>query len=276
MTSTRIALLQQSVTQNKQSNFQRGLIAARTAAESGANIIAFPELGIEWFYPQNPADDDYLSLSETIPGPITEAFCKLARELEIVIVPNLFERDGDRAYDTSPVIDADGSLLGTTRMIHITEYECFHEQGYYAPGDHGSPVYDTRYGKIGVAICDDRHYPEYMRALAVGGAEIVVVPQAGCLGEWPHGLYHAEMQVAAFQNGYFTALCNRVGKEEKLTFGGESFVCDPAGKVIATAGQGTDEILYCDIDRQMVAESHAARLFLRDRRPELYAAWLDR
>ena len=101
-------------------------------------------------------------------------------------------------------------------MVHITDYACFHEQGYYTPGDTGAPVYDTRVGRIGVAICYDRHYPEYMRALALAGAELVVVPQAGAVGEWPEGLYEAEMRVAAFQNGYFTALCNRVGKEERL------------------------------------------------------------
>ena len=102
-------------------------------------------------------------------------------------------------------------------MAHITEYPCFHEQGYYTPGDTGAPVYDTRVGRIGVAICYDRHFPEYMRALAVAGADLVVVPQAGAVGEWPEGLYEAEMRVAAFQNGYYTALCNRVGKEDCLT-----------------------------------------------------------
>jgi N-carbamoylputrescine amidase len=135
-------------------------------------------------------------------------------------------------------------------------------------------VYDTAIGKIGVAICYDRHYPEYMRALALGGAEIVFVPQAGALDEWPEGLFEAEMRVAAFQNGYFAALCNRVGPEPKLTFAGESFVCDPAGNVIARAGQGTDELLLCDVDLGMVAHSHARRLFMRDRRPELYHGWL--
>jgi N-carbamoylputrescine amidase len=127
-----------------------------------------------------------------------------------------------------------------------------------------------------VAICYDRHYPEYMRALAVGGADLVVVPQAGAVGEWPEGLYEAEMRVAAFQNGYFVALCNRVGQEERLRFGGESFVCDPDGVVVARAKQGSDEILCADIDYQRNAESHARRLFMRDRRPELYAAWLSR
>jgi N-carbamoylputrescine amidase len=129
-------------------------------------------------------------------------------------------------------------------------------------------------GKIGVSICYDRHYPEYMRALAVAGAELVVVPQAGAVGEWPEGLYEAELQVAAFQNGYFTALCNRVGSEECLDFAGESFVCAPDGRVVARAPQGEDHILLADIDLAEAAESHARKLFLRDRRPELYADWL--
>ena len=130
-------------------------------------------------------------------------------------------------------------------------------------------------GQVGVAICYDRHYPEYMRALAVAGAELVVVPQAGAVDEWPEGLYEAEMRVAAFQNGYYTALVNRVGAEPKLTFAGESFVCDPQGNVIARAAKGAEETLICDLDLQRVQDSHAKRLFLRDRRVELYADWIE-
>jgi beta-ureidopropionase len=189
-------------------------------------------------------------------------------------VLNLYERDGDRAYDCSPVIDADGTLLGRTRMIHITDYPCFHEQGYYTPGDTGRPGVPTRAGAIGVAICYDRHYPEYMRALALGGADLVVVPQAGAVDEWPEGLYEAEMQVAAFQNGYFVALCNRVGREDCLTFAGESFVCAPDGRVLARAPAMQDTILYADIDPPLGTASHARRLFLQHRRPELYAAFV--
>ena len=159
-------------------------------------------------------------------------------------------------------------------MIHITDYACFHEQGYYTPGDTGAPVYDTRTGRIGVAICYDRHYPEYMRALAVGGADLVVVPQAGAVSEWPEGLYEAEMRVAAFQNGYYVALCNRVGEEDCLTFAGESFVCAPDGQVIARAAAMEDAILYADVDLAATTTSHARRLFLRDRRPDLYGAWI--
>ncbi len=272
----KIALIQQQATPDREANRAQGVEAVKEAAAQGAQVICFAELAFDPFYPQEKATDDKLSLAETIPGSTTESFSVLAAKLGVVLVLNVFERDGERTYDSSPVIDTDGTMLGVTRMVHITEYACFHEQGYYAPGNNGAPVYDTAFGKIGVAICYDRHYPEYMRALALNGADVVFIPQAGAVGEWPDGLYEAEMQVAAFQNGYFTALCNRVGKEPKLTFAGESFVCDPAGKVIARAGQGTEEILFCDLNLDEVRESHARQLFLRDRRPELYAEWLAR
>lgn len=269
-----IALIQQKCTTSKAHNLSRGLSATRKAAEAGANIVCFPELAFEPFYPQHPNPQNPLQHAESIPGPITDAFSELAAEYGIVIILNLYERDGDNAYDSSPIINTDGSIMGTTRMVHITEYACFHEQQYYSPGNNGAPVYETPFGKIGIAICYDRHYPEYMRALALAGAEIVFVPQAGALGEWPEGLYESELQTAAFQNGYFTALCNRVGEEPNLTFSGESFFCNPSGEIIAQARKGAEDILYCDIDRSAVKESHAQMLFLRDRRPELYAEWL--
>ena len=275
MSKMKIGLIQQSASEDKQANLQRGIEATRIAAANGAQVVCFAELAFERFYPQYPAAENHSELAETIPGPVTDQFCKLAQELGVVIVLILYERDGDKTYDSSPVIDADGKLLGLTRMIHITEYECFHEQGYYDPGDRGTPVYETKFGKIGVAICYDRHYPEYMRSLAVAGAEVVFIPQAGSVGEWPEGLYEAELRVAAFQNGYFTALCNRVGNEDKLDFAGESFVCDPKGNVVGRAGQGTDETLICELDLAEIESSHAKKLFLRDRRPELYADWIS-
>ncbi len=269
----KIALIQQHATHDKSENLRRGLASAEQAARAGAKLICFAELAFEHFHPQRQAGANPLELAEPVPGPITQAFQKLAREYGVVTVLNLYERDGAHAYDSSPVIDADGTLLGRTRMVHITDYPCFHEQGYYTPGDTGAPVYDTRVGKIGVAICYDRHYPEYMRALALGGAELVIIPQAGAVDEWPEGLYEAELQVAAFQNGYFTALCNRVGKEDCLTFAGESFVCAPDGRVVARAPKGQDFLLYADVDLASTRESHARRLFLRHRRPELYGQW---
>jgi N-carbamoylputrescine amidase len=272
----RIALVQQKAGPDQADNIRRGLIALEQAAAGGAELVAYAELAFSRFYPQEPATPGFADKAEPVPGPITEAFAAKARDLEVVVVLNLYERDGDHCYDCSPVIDADGTLLGGTRMVHITDYPCFHEQGYYTPGDTGTPVFATQAGKVGVAICYDRHYPEYMRALAVNGAELVVVPQAGAVGEWPEGLYEAELQVAAFQNGYFTALCNRVGEEERLEFAGESFVCAPDGTVIARAPQAEEQILYADIDLGATRSCHARRLFLRDRRPELYASWLGK
>jgi predicted amidohydrolase len=272
----RIALVQQRATTDKAANIERGLSAVDEAAAAGARLVCFAELAFEYFYPQCPARPGAIELGEPVPGPITAAFSRKAKEHGVVIVLNLYERDGDKAYDSSPVLDADGRLLGRTRMVHITDYTGFYEQGYYAPGDTGVPVYDTKAGRIGVAICYDRHYPEYMRGLAVAGAQLVVVPQAGAVGEWPEGLYEAEMRVAAFQNGYFVALCNRVGQEDRLTFGGESFVCNADGVVIGRAPAAQETILYTDVELGDIECSHAKKLFFRDRRPELYANWLGR
>ena len=272
----RLALIQQHATADGSTNLRRGLDAVRTAAADGAELVAFAELAFTRFYPQYPATGDVRGLAEPVPGPTTEAVAALARELGVVVVLNLFERDDEATYDCSPVINADGTLLGRTRMVHITEYPCFHERQYYAPSGLGAPVFDTRVGRLGVAICYDRHFPEYMRALALAGADLVVVPQAGVVDEWPEGLFEGEMCAAAFQNGYFVALCNRVGVEDRLTFAGESFVCGPQGAVLTRAPRGADAILMTDIDLADVARSHARRVLLKDRRPDLYGGWMGR
>jgi N-carbamoylputrescine amidase len=266
----KIALIQQYATLDKPSNLTRGLVALEEAARAGAEVAAFAELAFEPFYPQHVAQGDVRALAEKVPGPATDAIAAAARRLGLVVVFNLFERAEDATYDCSPVFDADGTLLGRTRMIHITDFACFHERGYYAPGDTGAPVYDTKAGRIGVAICYDRHFPEYMRALALGGADLVVVPQAGAVDEWPEGLFEGEMRTAALQNGYFIALCNRVGREERVTFAGESFICGPDGVVRVRAAKLRDEMLIADIDLAESASSIARRQFLRERRPEVY------
>lgn len=269
----RLALVQQHATRDKAANTARGLAALESAARAGAELVAFAELAFEWFHPQRPAGPDPLALAEPVDGPLVAAFQKKARELGVVTIINLYERAGDRAYDASPVIDADGTLLGVTRMLHITDFACFHEQGYYTPGDTGAPVYATKAGRIGVVICYDRHFPEQMRAMALGGADLVVVPQAGAVGEWPEGLYEGELRVAALQNGYAVALCNRVGHEDCVTFAGESFVCDAHGVVVDRAPLGRDQILVTDVDLSAAATSPARRLFLKDRRPDVYRQW---
>ena len=269
-----VGLVQQRAGSDVDDNVRRGVDAVRRAAAGGASLVVFAELAFTPFYPQHPARGDVRALAEPVPGPTTETFAALARELGVVVVLNVFEREGDRTYDCSPVIDADGTIAGRTRMVHITEYACFHEQQYYTPGDLGAPVFDTAAGRVGVAICYDRHFPEYMRALGVAGAELVVVPQAGVVGEWPAGFFEAELVVPAFQNGYFVALCNRVGREDRLTFAGESFVCGPEGAVRARAPRGEETLLLVDVDLAEAARSVGRRRLMGDRRPDLYAAWL--
>jgi N-carbamoylputrescine amidase len=245
------------------------------AAAAGAQVIVFPELAHSPFFPQKRGCAAAKGYAEPIPGPTTGLLCVKARELSLVTVFNLYEIDAQgRCYDSSPVIDADGRLLGATRMVHITDFAGFHEREYYHPGDRGPAVYETRAGRIGVAICYDRHFPEYMRALGLAGAQLVVIPQAGVVGEWPPGVFEGEVQVAAFQNGYFAALCNRVGPEDNLTFAGESFVANPEGRVIFRAPTGEPGLFLADCDLAQCESCTARQLFWKDRRPDLYATWL--
>lgn len=267
--TVRIGLAQVAASDDIDANVQRGLEWVDRAAEQGCALCVFPEMAFHPFFPQHRADAAYFDWAEPIPGPITEAFQDRAREHGMVVIPNLFELAGPgRHYDASPLIDADGELLGVARMVHIAEEPGFNERFYYWPGDTGFVVRNTAAGPIGMAICYDRHFPEHLRALTVGGAEIILSPFAGTTGDPGEG-YVLEMQGAAFSNAVFIACCNRVGEEATLTFAGGSFVADPAGRLIATAGT-EEELLVVDLDRSEIARNRNQRPWLRDRRPELY------
>lgn len=270
LNNMRIALIQQTASEDNESNIVKGLKNIDKAAEMGAELAVFAELAFTRFYPQYRANKNLSELAEPVPGPTTKRFMDKAKEHNMVIVINLFEIKKGHTYDSSPVIDSDGSLLGTTRMVHIADYECFYEKSYYEEGNHGAQVYNTAVGKVGVAICYDRHYPEFMRALGIKGAEVVVIPQAGTIGEWPDGLYEAELQVASFHNGYFCALANRVGKEDQMEFAGESVITNPEGRIIAQSPSGIDDILIHNLDLSEVEKSNARTMFFRDRRPDIY------
>jgi beta-ureidopropionase len=266
----KIALIQQKATLSREANISRGLAALQEAAQKGAELVVFPELSFLPFFPQKPDDPAAISLAEPIPGPTSDLIAAKAKEFGVVVIFNLYERFGNQTYDSSPLIDADGSIRGVVRMMHIVEEPGFHEKGYYHPGNNFQLVFATKVGRVGIAICYDRHFPEYMRSLALQGAAIVVVPQAGAVDEWPANIFEAELQVAAFQNGYFAALANRVGQEEVVNFAGESFVVDPFGQVIARAPAHEEAILITDCDLRLISESPAKRHFLPDRRPEIY------
>jgi N-carbamoylputrescine amidase len=268
-----IALVQQKLPRDSMDAFQQGLNSIKEAANAGAKVIAFPELSFTPFYPQIRAEDreeDLLDLAEPVPGPTTDTISDMAKSFGVVVVFNLFERDEETTYNTSVVVDADGTVLGRSRMMHIPQYENFYEQDYYTPGDTGAPVFETAIGKVGVATCYDRHYPEYLRALGLAGAELVIVPQAGVKDEWPHGVYEAELKVGSFQNGYFMAMPNRVGREEHLYFDGRSVVTDPHGRILAQAPANESILVMSAIDLSLCEDAPARKLFLNDRRPDQY------
>ncbi len=267
----KIALVQQQATENMKTNVAKGIEALEFAASQGARLIAYSELSFTRFLPQHHASIKALELSEEIPGSTSRLFSDKAKESEVVVVINLLEKDQGRMYNCSPMIDMNGEIAGKTRMIHIEDSPLFHEKEYYSPGNLGAGVFNTSIGCIGVAICYDRHFPEYMRALALKGAELVIVPQAGVYREWPPGMFEAELRVAAFQNGYFVALVNRVGREDSLFFSGGSFVATPSGQIIARAPSNRSCILFADIDFTQVKQCIARKQFLLDRRPEVYA-----
>lgn len=271
MSTTRIALAQMAIGEDRHANRARAVEMVAEAAARGAALVVFAEMGFDPFFPRHRADPRYFDWAETIPGPTVEALQDAARAHRIAILPNIFERAGPgEYYDCSPVIDADGRLLGRARMAHIAEAPGFNEKFYYRPGDGEFRVFDTAAGRVGVAICYDRHYPEQLRILALRGCEILLVPLAAVSREqWP--MFEMEMQVASFQNQIWSVVVNRVGTEGDMTFLGRSFVTDPFGQVTARAADGREELLLVDIDRAAIDRARRVIPHFRDRRPELYA-----
>jgi N-carbamoylputrescine amidase len=207
-----------------------------------------------------------------VPGPLTDRFQEQATSLGLATVINVFERAAPgRYYDCSPVFGTDGSYLGKQRMTHILEGPGYNERYYYWQGDSGYPVFEIGPARIGVAICYDRHFPEQMRALALGGADLIVVPTAtASLEAQFRAVWEVEMQAAAVANGLFVAVSNRAGVDDTLTFFGCSFAVDPYGQVLARAPENDVALLLVDLDLELVEEARRDMPFLRDRRPETY------
>ncbi len=256
----------------REKSIAKALEWVERAAGAGAGLIVFPELAFDFFFPQVRADASYFDWGEPIPGPTTERFQAAAAKHGIVTVINVFERAAPgRYYDASPVIDADGALLGVSRMLHIAEEPGYNEKFYYWPGDSGWPVYETKAGRLGVAICYDRHFPEHFRALALGGAELVVVPTATSMSEQAfRDVWEIEIQAAAVANQIFIAVANRVGIDGELKFFGESFIAGPDGMIVAKAAADEEELLITEIDRGVIEVTRRHVPFLRDLRNDLY------
>jgi N-carbamoylputrescine amidase len=253
----------------RERNLARAEELIREAAGKRAHIVLLPEVFHELFFITD-LNGRYFEAAEPIPGPITEAMQKLAREFGVVIVAPIYESvDRSVYYNSAAVIDADGKLLGVYRKNHIPLNTIFYEKLYFKPGNLGYPVFDTRFGKIGILICHDRHYPEGARALALNGAEIVLIPSATPDKSLSRKVWEKELCAHAIFNEYFVAGLNRTGKEGNYVYYGHSVAFDPSGEMLGQAGSD-EEILLIDCDFELITQRRRAWQFYRDRRPDTY------
>jgi len=275
-----VGLVQMSAGESPKTNLANAEAGIESAARRGARIVCLQELFRSRYFPQSE-DTRKFSLAETVPGPTTEALSRVAREREVVVIASLFERRSAGIYhNTAVVIDADGSLAGKYRKMHIPDDPGYYEKFYFAPGDLGFPSFRTRYARIGVLVCWDQWFPEAARLASLAGAQILFYPTAiGWLRGEPRKT--AEDQRSAWQlvqrahavaNGVFVAVPNRVGREGKLKFWGGSFVADPMGRILAQAGEARDEVLIARCNLNQIDETRQNWPFLRDRRIDAYDA----
>lgn len=276
----KVGLVQMSCVKNKQENIDKVEKNIRELAEKGANIICLQELFSSLYF-CDVEDYDNFALSEKIPGKTTEMFSSLAKELGVVIVASLFERQmAGVYYNTTAVLDADGIYLGKYRKMHIPDDPGYYEKFYFSPGDLGYKVFNTKFGNIGVLICWDQWYPEASRITALKGADILFYPTA--IGwassqdeETNTEQYYAWQTIQrshAIANGVHTVSVNRTGKEGEMQFWGGSFVCNPFGTILYEASHDKEENIVVEIETDHTEHYRMHWPFFRDRRVESYSA----
>ena len=279
-----VGLVQMRCSTSTSENLEKAVARTREAAKQGAQVVCLQELFRSQYFCQSEEHANF-ALAEAIPGPSTETLGRVAKELGIVIVASLFERRASGVYhNTAAVLDADGSVAGIYRKMHIPDDPLYYEKFYFAPGDTGFRVHRTKHANLGVLVCWDQWYPEGARLTALAGADVLFYPTA--IGWHPsekaqYGAAQADawrtMQRShAIANGIYVAACNRVGhegpKDGGIEFFGGSFICDPFGVVLKEAGRSDEEILIVECDP---AHSETVRQhwpFLRDRRIDAYGA----
>jgi N-carbamoylputrescine amidase len=242
------------------------------AGKKGVQILCLQEIfNGPYFCPSQ--DKRWYAAAEPIPGPTTELMQTYAKKYEMVIVVPLYELAMRGVfYNSASIIDADGKYLGRYRKQHIPHTSGFWEKYFFKPGDGGYPVFQTRYAKIGVYICYDRHFPEGARCLGLNGAEIVFNPSATVAGLSQH-LWKLEQPAHAVANGYFLGANNRVGTEAPWNIGrfyGSSYFVNPRGQFLAEGSEDKDEVVVADLDLNLIDEVRQTWQFYRDRRPEAY------
>lgn len=264
--------------EDPEKNLSRAIERIRQATKRGAQIICLQELFQSLYFCQTE-DTNQFDLAQPVPGPVTERMSELAKELGVVLLVPLFERRTAGVYHNSMLLlDHRGRLAGHYRKMHIPDDPGYYEKFYFTPGDLGFAAHPTPFGSLGMLICWDQWFPEAARLTALSGAEIIFYPTAiGWVEEDSQEVCRQQQQAwetvqrgHAVANGVFVAAVNRVGREGKINFWGQSFVCDPFGQVLARASAEDEEILVVDCDLSQVEEVRRHWPFLRDRRIDAY------
>ncbi|MBV8611024.1 MAG: carbon-nitrogen hydrolase [Singulisphaera sp.] len=277
-----VGLVQMRCSIDPDDNLRRAREALREAARRGAQVACLPELFRTRYFCQ-VEDPSRFDLAEPIPGPTTEALAAVARETRMVVVGSIFERRAAGVYhNTAVVLDADGSLRGRYRKMHIPDDPLYYEKYYFTPGDLGFQALDTQVARVGTLVCWDQWFPEAARLTALKGAEVLFYPTAigwhpaekAESGEAQASAWEIVQRAHAINNGLFVAAVNRVGHEGPagggLEFWGGSFVADPFGRIIARAGREAEEVLIATCDPRLQEETRRSWPFLRDRRIDAY------
>lgn len=281
----KIALTQISLDGTPEVNLTKCLEWIKKAATEGANVVCLPELYSSFYFCQSE-NTEYFKLAEPLYNESYQAFCNLAKEFNVVIIVPFFEKRAAGLYHNSAyIINSDGKQAGLYRKMHIPDDPSFYEKFYFTPGDIGFKAFETNFGKIGTLICWDQWYPEGARLTALNGAEVLFYPTA--IGWHPHEkTQYGKKQFDAWQtvqrghaiaNGIFVAACNRVGFEKPveqsagIEFWGASFIAGPQGEILAQASHDKEEIIYAEIDLELMEDVRQNWPFLRDRRIDAYS-----
>ncbi len=277
-----VAVIQMRSAGEVSANREKIIERIKEAARRGAKVVCTQELFCSDYFCQRE-DVDTFNLAESIPGPSTDKIGLIAREYGLVVVASLFERRQAGVYhNTAAILDADGSLLGIYRKMHIPDDPLYYEKYYFTPGDLGFKTFQTRHGRIGVLICWDQWFPEAARLTALRGAEVIFYPTA--IGWHPRekeefgaaqlDAWQTIQRSHAIANGVYVAAANRIGHEGPadggIEFFGGSFICDPFGRWLAKASNDTEEILIATVDTDLQETIRRNWPFLRDRRIDMY------
>jgi N-carbamoylputrescine amidase len=270
MQPMRAALIQMKASMKREENHDRAEALLKEAARQGAEVACLQEIFATWFFAQT-LDPKGQELAEPIDGPTVTRMRAVARALHLWLVVPFYERImAGELYNAAVLVDAGGAIVGHYRKHHIPMSSHFQEKFYFRPGNLGYPVYDSPYGRIGIMICYDRHFPEAARALGLNGAQVVFVPTATTIRGYSRSVWEAELRGHAIANGYFVGGVNRVGVELDSQYYGSSVFIDPIGQTIAQAGDKEDEVLVAELSLERLEEIRRAWPFYRDRRPETY------